>query len=224
MHSAELVLACTRIAEFFANTIDGFERVCYRSRDSFGFYFQSLEMLTATSKIAHIDYYNDIHKALILKDDEYITSQFDSFKVLRPAHSPICLLNIMIFESIRLHLKIERKKCSMQSLGDYMGCVGKQLQSLQSETTQNLIQRLSHNCNGMPLETKYDPSHPMFTSGNVRKVQALCVVCCRGSSLKCGNCKTITYCSEACQKKDWKEHKTKCENLNTDKRKGKNSK
>ena len=32
-------------------------------------------------------------------------------------------------------------------------------------------------------------------------------------TLLCGRCKTARYCSEACQLKDWKEHKLICKHL-----------
>ena len=30
---------------------------------------------------------------------------------------------------------------------------------------------------------------------------------------KCGRCKAVFYCSVACQKNDWKQHKTECKKL-----------
>ena len=32
-----------------------------------------------------------------------------------------------------------------------------------------------------------------------------------GSLMACGSCKIVHYCSQRCQKKDWKKHKPKCE-------------
>ena len=46
-------------------------------------------------------------------------------------------------------------------------------------------------------------------------VQKACAVCDKGvhgeKLLKCGICKKIYYCSKACQKADWKEHKSQCQ-------------
>ncbi|OAX43707.1 hypothetical protein K503DRAFT_847041 [Rhizopogon vinicolor AM-OR11-026] len=42
----------------------------------------------------------------------------------------------------------------------------------------------------------------------------VCATCGRGSGsgslLVCGRCKDVRYCSESCQRKDWKEHKKRC--------------
>jgi hypothetical protein len=42
---------------------------------------------------------------------------------------------------------------------------------------------------------------------------ALCNSCGKQAGLLCSKCKIVCYCSFACQKKDWSEHKQKCECL-----------
>ncbi|CAJ1960628.1 unnamed protein product [Cylindrotheca closterium] len=37
-----------------------------------------------------------------------------------------------------------------------------------------------------------------------------CVICAKSSSLVCGKCKTMKYCSRDCQKQHWKLHKKTC--------------
>jgi hypothetical protein len=44
---------------------------------------------------------------------------------------------------------------------------------------------------------------------------SICSTCNKTSTVEtplnlCGGCKKIRYCSQACQKKDWREHKKKC--------------
>ncbi|KAL2544544.1 ubiquitin carboxyl-terminal hydrolase 18-like [Forsythia ovata] len=41
----------------------------------------------------------------------------------------------------------------------------------------------------------------------------LCVVCERITKKQCARCKMVKYCSEACQKSHWSEHKKKCNDL-----------
>jgi len=45
-------------------------------------------------------------------------------------------------------------------------------------------------------------------------IETLCDGCHKASLLdnlkKCGNCKTVSYCSRECQKADWKAHKPRC--------------
>jgi len=42
----------------------------------------------------------------------------------------------------------------------------------------------------------------------------ICVYCSKPAENKCSNC-GIKYCSHDCQKKDWKEHKKKCQQLSS---------
>jgi hypothetical protein len=37
-----------------------------------------------------------------------------------------------------------------------------------------------------------------------------CIVCRAKGNKKCAACKKARYCSEGCQKKDWKKHKEVC--------------
>ncbi|KAI8809210.1 hypothetical protein BJ742DRAFT_241191 [Cladochytrium replicatum] len=41
-------------------------------------------------------------------------------------------------------------------------------------------------------------------------LDTLCAVCFQPASSKCGQCKIARYCSNACQKSDWKMHKREC--------------
>jgi len=41
---------------------------------------------------------------------------------------------------------------------------------------------------------------------------------------KCGNCKSVYYCSRECQKKDWSFHKGRCKNMKQDKKKNRKAK
>ena len=41
----------------------------------------------------------------------------------------------------------------------------------------------------------------------------ICNSCGKSAGLLCSKCKIVCYCSFACQKKDWSEHKQKCECL-----------
>jgi len=34
--------------------------------------------------------------------------------------------------------------------------------------------------------------------------------CTKNGSMSCGRCKSASYCSKVCQKKDWKRHKKDC--------------
>ncbi|TYI22745.1 hypothetical protein ES332_A06G124400v1 [Gossypium tomentosum] len=43
-----------------------------------------------------------------------------------------------------------------------------------------------------------------------------CAVCSNPASKKCSRCKSVRYCSSACQRVDWKDgHKTKCKEIST---------
>ena len=37
-----------------------------------------------------------------------------------------------------------------------------------------------------------------------------CVVCHKPSSRRCARCKTARYCTEACQRQDWEQHRGVC--------------
>eukprot|EP00971_Amphidinium_carterae_P038190 750610-Amphidinium_carterae.1 len=38
----------------------------------------------------------------------------------------------------------------------------------------------------------------------------ICAVCCKPGTKKCGKCHSMLYCSESCQKQNWKAHKVFC--------------
>lgn len=44
----------------------------------------------------------------------------------------------------------------------------------------------------------------------------ICFYCSQPSTFKCSKCLTIQYCSQECQKKDWKVHKKNCDDNNKD--------
>lgn len=44
-------------------------------------------------------------------------------------------------------------------------------------------------------------------------VTGLCMLCGKYSRQRCSQCKQATYCSQACFKKDWKQHKVLCAGL-----------
>lgn len=43
--------------------------------------------------------------------------------------------------------------------------------------------------------------------------QKLCAVCNKPSILLCSRCRTIYYCSQDCQRSDWREHKPNCSQI-----------
>ena len=57
----------------------------------------------------------------------------------------------------------------------------------------------------------------MNVPGNPEPVQAICSNCrTRFETLvQCSGCKVIKYCDRICQNKHWRQHKTKCKELNT---------
>ena len=47
-------------------------------------------------------------------------------------------------------------------------------------------------------------------SERLRQLQSKCIGCDKDVSFRCSKCKTISYCSEKCQRDDWDEHKLEC--------------
>ncbi|XP_052771747.1 uncharacterized protein LOC128211237 [Mya arenaria] len=51
-------------------------------------------------------------------------------------------------------------------------------------------------------------------AAKVQKPSTLCARCAKPeSSKRCAKCKSVYYCSQLCQKADWKQHKPSCEEL-----------
>ena len=58
--------------------------------------------------------------------------------------------------------------------------------------------------------------HFPLNCGNQSSKQLSCAGCGKKSSIamkRCSRCKTMTYCSSACQKTDWKKHKLVCSDM-----------
>jgi hypothetical protein len=43
----------------------------------------------------------------------------------------------------------------------------------------------------------------------------LCIACNNPGTKRCGGCGNARYCSEECQKRDWKQHKAICQSFAT---------
>jgi MYND finger len=60
--------------------------------------------------------------------------------------------------------------------------------------------------NGRKTEPK-----PVFLPDNDQTVGVKCQDCGKDGAKKCGGCGEVFYCSRACQRRDWKKHKTACQ-------------
>ncbi|MED6203637.1 hypothetical protein PIB30_001335 [Stylosanthes scabra] len=65
-----------------------------------------------------------------------------------------------------------------------------------------------------------DRTHPMPSSPSSAAAfamdQPLCAVCSKDATKKCSRCKSVRYCSQACQQMHWKsEHKLKCKEVHS---------
>jgi hypothetical protein len=233
--------AAKKITTFLFQTIKGFERALYRKHylepqlnsnwKEAGFDFKSREHFEYYCLVSHVYYFNSLHKSLVLKNDKYVIDSFNDFQAsLKDWHSPICLLNIMIQVSQTWHLTINRNKCNVTDLAKYSQSIESQLNQSRNDITDKLTKCLSHKCNGLPLETEYDESRPMFTTEmtpiyqeteepkevKVKKESPkyagiLIHKCqtCQGTATKKCRC-GLWYCGKECQKRDWSFHKLVC--------------
>ncbi|KAL4276915.1 hypothetical protein HN51_059562 [Arachis hypogaea] len=65
-----------------------------------------------------------------------------------------------------------------------------------------------------------DRTHPMPSSPSAAAAiamdQPLCAVCSKHASSRCSRCKSVRYCSQACQQMHWKsDHKLKCKEVHS---------
>lgn len=166
-----VVVAARLITDFLENTILGFEKFAYKHlfKDEGDSKFQSTEALVHFSKVIHEQYFNRLHKGLILKDDAYVTKAFGKFHYALSQsslpHSSICLLNIMIERSLAWHQQVSRQKCNLSNLVYYAKSVFKQLRNTRDRTLGFFERALNHKCTEAPLPETYDRSRPMFKFG-----------------------------------------------------------
>ncbi|MED6176688.1 Ubiquitin carboxyl-terminal hydrolase 19 [Stylosanthes scabra] len=60
------------------------------------------------------------------------------------------------------------------------------------------------------------PSSPSASASAFAMDQPLCAVCSKDATKKCSRCKSVRYCSQACQQMHWKsEHKLKCKEVHS---------
>lgn len=66
------------------------------------------------------------------------------------------------------------------------------------------------------LETNGQGNDAGTAQGSSATNEPGCATCCAGTTsdgsalLRCGQCKAVRYCSKACQRSGWKEHKKTC--------------
>jgi hypothetical protein len=173
-----------------------------------------------------VSYFNQIYDSLVVRDDPYVNKIFDQYRVLLD-HSPVCLIQILFRFCLQTHLGLVREKFvnwgKLEGLEEYAASVAAQLNIFLGKETEDLIQKaFDHPCAGEKVAPPLPAGKRMFYAAppgeitgkapieivSVRRKR--CAVCGKDSSLKCSRCLTSRYCSQDCQKTDWKVHKQVC--------------
>lgn len=110
---------------------------------------------------AIINYYNSCYKSLILRNDIYVTENFDNFKKIL-GYSEICLLHILLWMTIATYKKlIETYKYESQSYSEFMTTMDNKIKNIITSIRETLKKSLSHQCTGIDITT-CDPNEDLF--------------------------------------------------------------
>jgi hypothetical protein len=106
------------------------------------------------------NYYNVCYKALILKNDEYVTENFNSFTECLN-HSEVCLLHILNNLTVLLYEKIDFDKLNYDDYSKYMLNITLLLEIQKQNTVDSIKNIIGHDCKGINIK-ECDPNIPLF--------------------------------------------------------------
>lgn len=105
-------------------------------------------------------YMNTLYRSLILDDDQYVTDFFNKLSALSE-HTKYCLLNIVCFITINVHLNISRLHLNVSTLSDYLYSVNEQIDDNFGKMTEQINNKLDHKCLEKDIKT-CDPNIKLF--------------------------------------------------------------
>lgn len=154
------------MCDFMTATITGHESAFYKAITAkmLGVDLSALKNAQLTQCLiapAMMNYMNGAYVSLIKNNDEYINDYFSRMQGVC-GHSCICLLNIIFFTGLSIHMSLDRTNLDISSYDNYMKTVTNQLAITIEKTKEILLESISHVCNGIDIKT-CDPNVPLFS-------------------------------------------------------------
>jgi len=158
------------MCDFMRATISGHESAFYKAITAkmLGIDLSALknaQLIECLITPAMTNYMNNAYVSLIKNNDAYIKEYFDRMQGIC-GHSCICLLNIICFTGLGVHMSLDRTNLDTSSYNNYMKTMTDQLEFAIEKTKEALTLSISHVCKGIDIKT-CDPNVPLFSTKKI---------------------------------------------------------
>jgi len=117
-----------------------------------------------------VSFYNHVHDSLAGETDckDGCASKIKAMQDCT-GHSPICLLNLLCFMTMVVHLSLEHGKLDCSNYQAFMTSLEQEIDSRLEEKTKDLAQQFDHKCKGPQKVTPLPPGQKMFYVNGEKK-------------------------------------------------------
>jgi hypothetical protein len=196
------------MSQFLKNTVSGWVSAAFKVVGP----AKIEDFLENMVTLGAVDYFNRVAHWVDNREDDYVNEHFDkmlSINVGRRYHhydliQILFAMSLRIVKSLKVNeLKVNTYEECMQRAKDQIHTI---LEDIRTMTAINL--------QGCACGHGHEPLRPDEDLFQIKtKPRDLCHVCDKQTSTLCAGCKSIRYCSDLCQKQDWKRHKAECKKL-----------
>ncbi len=149
------------LKEFSKNTITGQLSACYKIVNKNKTDVSPVVLYKNMAPMCLMEYANSLYKSLILRNDEYVTKNFDDMKKVHD-HSEVCLLHILFNTWLVATQMIKDDVIKCDSDYDiFMNSCENELDRIFNKLGTHFKKLTKHKCTGIDIKT-CDPNEKLF--------------------------------------------------------------